>query len=176
MPRHLSEEELLDLLEGRTSARCPDHVGGCAHCQARLEHAREGWSLARQAEVPEPPPGFWEVSWNRVERRIAADERPVGLWQMGPWLAAAAAVVALVALGPRVGPTVGSPERVPAWVALPASDEDPGLAVLAALSPEAEEVGPVAHCGLPHCLLELTDEESVSLSEALREELEGRTL
>ena len=65
---------------------------------------------------------------------------------------------------------------LPAWSALPAAGDDPGLEALATLVLDSEASGLVASCGLDSCLLELSDEESQVLVESLRAELEGRAL
>lgn len=176
MTRHLSEEELLERLEAEEPASGDAHLAGCAHCRTRLERAREGLELALGAEVPEPPGAFWEAFGRQVARRIAEGE-PVGRrWHSGPLWAAAAALAACLAVFPGSDPAGGSPTMIPAWSALPAAEDDPGLEALATLVLDSEASGLVASCGLASCLLELSDEESQVLVESLRAELEGRAL
>jgi hypothetical protein len=106
-----------------------------------VESARLGLELARSAEVPEPPPLYWEVFRRQVGRRIGEEapaRRAIGFW-LFPALATATAV--LIAFGLLRGP-VGESSRepaaapLPAWSALPPADQDEGLEVLQALAAE----------------------------------------
>src|SRR5262245_15029492 len=184
MRTHLGEEALIDLLEGVADRDARAHSESCAHCRARLEQAAAGLELAREADVPEPSPLFWESFRRQVDRRIQAGDpapafRPFGMGRLGPWLAAAAAVVVAVAvLLPRAHAPAPAPSHdalLPAWSALPPADQDPGLDLLAAVVPGNTGLGPLAECqGLGDCLTEastLSDEESAALADALRHEL-----
>jgi hypothetical protein len=72
MTGHVSEPTLLDVLEGGGAASDREHVAACSACAARLAEAAEGWSLALDAEVPEPPPFYWASLRRVVGRRIEA--------------------------------------------------------------------------------------------------------
>jgi anti-sigma factor RsiW len=176
MTRHLSDAELLEQLEAEAAASAGDHLAGCSHCRTRLEMAREGLALARGVDVPEPPGLFWEAFGRQVARRIAEGEPAGRRWRSGPLWAAAAGLAAFLAVFPASDPAGGSPALLPAWSALPAVGDDPGLEALATLVFDTEATGLVASSGLASCLLELSDEESQVLVETLRAELEGRTL
>lgn len=181
---HASDQDLMDVLEGAGSRGAFAHVEGCAQCRTRLDHAREGWMLARDAEVPEPSPLYWGAFRRQVGRRIS-DEAPGASfgqrWRLVPALAAAAVLVAFMSFVPTgvwkrgAGP-VGDEVSLPAWSALPSAGEDGGLFVIQALAPTAEDLGAVAGCHGVDCLSDLSDDETQALAEALRGEIEGRRL
>ena len=179
--RHLSDEALMDALDGASRGPGAEHLSSCADCAARLAEAGQGLDLARAATVPDPPGLYWESFPRQVARRIDASssKRPWRPWLV-PGLAAAAAAVLAVTLVVR--PWSGSPtssrpltaqtdrpldtQPLPAWSPLPVSEEDPGLPVLQALGPD---LGPAVECGgLAECLADLSDEESQDLVRTLR--------
>jgi hypothetical protein len=182
MGGHPAEDALMDLLEDRGSSPARAHVAQCAHCQARLAEAREGLELALSADVPEPSPLYWQSFRHQVGSRIESATVVAPLWRrvlVSPWLpAAAAAAVAIAVLVPRAPAPVPGPDAapvLPAWSALPATEDDEGLALLAAVVPGTS--GPLVECqGLGACMGEaaaLSEEESVALADALRLELEA---
>ncbi len=180
MSVHLKDEDLIDLLDGGGGTAGRTHAAACAACAARLDELRETFSLARRAEVPEPSPLFWEVFRKGVHRRIA-EERRRSAWSWS-WLlplAAAAAVVLLVAR-PRpanVPETAVSVERLPAWSALPPSEEDESLTVLEAVArDDGDLLGWDEGRGLGSFVASLNEEESQVLSESLREREKGGEL
>jgi hypothetical protein len=168
----------MELLDGGTGpARA--HVETCTECRSRVDEVRQGLQLAREAEVPEPSPLYWEAFRRQVGRRIS-DERPAArAWRLVPALAALAAVVAFAVVTSHhaaVRDDEPAP-TLPAWSALPPSDQDAGLDVLQALSPSAEDLGVVESCrGVESCVVDLNDDESRALVEVLRGEMEGRPL
>src|SRR6185503_6868631 len=102
VPRHVPEAGLIDLLEDGGSPSDRRHLDACASCAERLAVVRAGLGLARTTDVPEPSPLYWESFRRQVGQRIQTAPEPSRhrflLW--GPALAAAAAVVAVVVLGP----------------------------------------------------------------------------
>lgn len=174
MRDHLTEEVLLDVLEGLEGDEARAHAAGCAECARRLEEARAGLALARDAQVPEPSPQFWESFRGQVGRRLPSPgsrfARPAFL---APLLAAAAAVAVALWLPSRdlVAPEPGAAGVLPAWSALPPAEGDASLEVLAAVVPMADDALGASCRGAAACLAELTDEESAALTEALRQEL-----
>lgn len=171
---HARDDELLDAVEGVASEAVRRHVQGCAECFERVEEARHGWELAREAEVPEPSPLYWQAFRRQVGGRLGA-ERRLRRWLWAPALATAAALALAVGLlAPGAGPGGPTTESVlPAWSAsLPAAEDDERLAVLAGLTPPADELPVTAGClGLAQCLSDLTEEETVALADVLRQEL-----
>ena len=174
---HLTDELLLDALEGAAGDEARAHLAECAACARRVDEAREGLALLADADVPEPSPLYWASFRRQVESRLASPAarlaRPAFL---APLLAAAAVMVVVLwgSLGRRVpaGPDPAAAAVLPAWSALPPVEEDDVLAVLGALAPSAEDLATGASCQGAACLVaELSDEESAVLLDALRSEL-----
>jgi hypothetical protein len=172
--RHLSDEALMDALEGAGGGPAAGHLASCADCAARLDEARLGLDLTAVATVPEPPGVYWQSFPRQVARRIDAAPavRPWGMWiarGVAATVAVAAAVATLsLALSQRQysRPPVEVAQTLPAWSPLPAAEEDPGLPVLQALGADAV---PAMECvGLAECLADLSDEESQDLVRSLR--------
>jgi hypothetical protein len=176
MRSHLTEDMLEEALEGLGSGEARRHLAECGDCALRLEEARAGLALTADAEVPEPPPLYWEVFRRQVGLRISEEapaRRAIGFW-LFPALATAAAVLVFVSLTRSPG-AVETPQplpTLPAWSALPPAEEDEGLEVLQALAAE----GGALDAALPARsvageLADLSDEESAGLVDALHGEL-----
>jgi anti-sigma factor RsiW len=167
---HLSADKMTDLLYGEGSPEERQHVAGCETCRACLQEARAALDLASTADVPEPPPLYWEALRRNVRRGVAAE--PEGRRRWG-WMAAAAAAAGVLAV--VLALQVRPPERgstttvLPAWSALPPVEEDVELtAALGGLG--ATDVTPMEWAegpGLGAFLAGLSDEESETLVEAL---------
>lgn len=177
MPIHLSDQQLLDVLDGAGEAAAARHLAACLHCLARLEHAREGLRWAPEAEVPEPSPLYWQAFRSQVGRRIESAEPAFPWLRARPVLAAAAALVALVSLVPASQPRLSPRPTAATWSALPAVDEDAGLQVFAALAPSSEDLvlAGVA-CGVQECVADLSSAESRALEAQLRARLNAGEL
>jgi hypothetical protein len=171
---HPTEAVLLDVLDGVADGEARGHVAACAECASRIEEARQGLALASQADVPEPSPLYWEAFRSQVGRRISVERRSRRV-VLAP-LAAAALLAGVVAFLPR-GDRVSSPVRVttlPAWSALPAEDEEPGLGILTALDGRTDELATAVDCrGTEDCLADLSDEESRAVVDLLGRELKA---
>ncbi len=175
MSKHPSEVDLVDLLEEGAEPALVGHVSECRPCRERLGELQQGLELARELRVPEPPPLFWQGLRRNVRREIGRPAAPRGLLAFGPYWAAAAAALAMVALlAPGPGPRSVGGEAL-AWSPLPPASEDVGLQVLSALDLD-DDLSAVVECGWPSCLAELSDEERSAVAEELREELKGRAL
>ena len=183
MVRHVPDERLLDVMEGRGAADRA-HVEACPRCRARLAEAQTGLELASGAGMPEPLPLYWESLRRQVGRRL--DEEAVGrpaFWRrawLGPAVAAAAILVGIVTFLPTAThrPPPAPERHLPAWSALPPAEEDEGLDFLRAVAPAVADAAPAAVCsGVAECVADLSDEESQALTEQLREAIdEGRKL
>jgi hypothetical protein len=173
MRAHLSDQTMMDLLEGGGTPAEWSHVAACTTCRSRLDEARAAVELARGAEVPEPPGLYWEALRRNVSRRIAEEPQAARLpWS---WLAAAAAttgalVVATTLLTHPPAPSSAGRE-LPAWSALPPVEEDLDLLVVSGF---AVAEGGMAEWeegrGLGAFVASLSDEESEALVEALGDE------
>jgi hypothetical protein len=97
--KHLSDGQLLELLEGGASDAT--HLESCGGCRDKLEALRQVMAHLRDDHVPEPSPLFWQHFSERV--RQALDDESVGnelpsirWWTRRSWrwaLAGGAAVV-----------------------------------------------------------------------------------
>jgi hypothetical protein len=173
MLEHVRDDELMDAAEGTASAGVRRHVQACAPCRERVAEAATGWDLARAADVPEPPPLFWDAFRRQVGRRVGSERRlRPAVW--GPALAAAAAAaIAIGMLAPRPG-TVQPVSTLPAWSASLTGGDDTGLAQLAVLdAAEPDALATVGCRRLAECLSGLSDEETMALAEVLSDELEA---
>ena len=119
--RHLSPEEFVELAEGSLTAVRTVHVDECARCREEASALGAVMGEARDVEVPEPSPLFWDHLSNRIREAVAEEGvRPSGsVWaRAGGWrlavLASAVAVVLAVTLTTdRERPGVsGDDERV----------------------------------------------------------------
>jgi len=175
---HLSEERLLDVLEGNADAASASHAESCGRCRERLEAARSGLTLAREAgEIPEPSAVYWESFRQKVDRRI---DGGAGAWRFGlrPALATAAALAALLAVAPgsrveREPPP--QPRTLPPWTALPPVAEDASFALLQGLDAAEDEVAAEAvRHGMADVVAELSDVERKQFAEALQAVLQAQ--
>ena len=173
---HIADDRFLDVLVGDAAADERQHLEECASCRETLAEVRGGFLLARDADVPEPPPLYWETFRARLQDRLPREGR-VRRWG----LPAAAAAVLLVGLGvltlsPPAGPGPEPAAAVlPAWSALPPEEDDDALPLLAALD-ASEELAPTACGDVAACVLGLTEEEGEEVASGLTFELKGRSL
>lgn len=170
MTRHVSEEGLLALVEGGGTGADRDHAAACQSCAARRDEARDGLDLATGAEVPEPPPLYWEAFRRNLGRRL--DEEPRATrWRWGFLVPLAATLALAVAFFvPRAPTPTASPAPVlPVWSALPPADQDEDLVVLEGLSASENDLAAFDEGrGLEYFVAGLTDEESKALAASLR--------
>jgi hypothetical protein len=177
MSRHLSEETLFDAAESIVDAKDRAHLEACADCRARRDEVREGLLLARDADVPEPSPLYWEAFRRQVGRRIS-DERSHGRSWLLPLAAAAAAAAFLVPLTSGVGSRgTNAGPVLPAWSALPPADEDDGLALLAESGVGESDLAAVGESrDVEELLGDLSDEEQAAVGKLLRERAKAGAL
>jgi hypothetical protein len=150
---HLSELELVDVIEGALPRERRAHLDHCASCRDRAADLRATWNEATDAAVPEPSPLFWDQFSARVREAVEATDRPAlsGTW-LG-WLrqdrlawAAAGALVAVLVIGAAY--RVYAPSPTPQSIAgrssepnagdavAPATDADPAWAVVRTVADE----------------------------------------
>jgi hypothetical protein len=99
---HLTEAELVDLLDGTLEDDRRHHVDGCDECARQaaelVASARVVNDVARDVDVPEPPPFFWTQFSARVSEAVANEAAKPRIaafaWARAPWMGAAAAVAA----------------------------------------------------------------------------------
>jgi hypothetical protein len=77
---HLKPEELVDLAEGTVAEAKVPHLAACAVCRSQLEMLRSMDARARDFDVPEPSPLFWDHLSSRVHDAIAAEGAQPSGW------------------------------------------------------------------------------------------------
>jgi hypothetical protein len=174
MTDHVSDAAVVDLALDAGTAAERAHASSCQACARRVEEARSALELARQAEVPEPQPLYWQALRRGVSRRIAEDGRRSRRFGFLVPLAAAAAVLAVLVVGPGLSKRAPVEPGLAAWSALPVEAEDDGLRVLEGLALSSSELADWDRTeGLGVTLANLTDDESRVLAETLREHPKG---
>ena len=139
---------------------------------------RRGFALAREAEVPEPSPFYWEAFRRQVGHRLVAEERPAWRAWLLPLAAAAAALVVALPFVMRTPESpAGGAAPLPSWAALPPAEEDDGLAVLEGLGVvESDLVAMQDGSDLAAELGDLSDEERAAFADLLRRRMEEGAL
>jgi hypothetical protein len=67
---HLTDVELVDLLDGALAPPRARHLDGCETCRAKASAMRATLARAAEAEIPEPSPLFWEHFSARLEKGV----------------------------------------------------------------------------------------------------------
>jgi hypothetical protein len=117
---HLSELELVDVIEGVLARERRGHLDACASCRERVDDLRVAWEQASDAGMPEPSPLFWDQFSARVREGVESAGQPAisGTW-LG-WLrhdglawAVSAALIAILIVGAAWRVTAPSPDPPP---------------------------------------------------------------
>jgi len=112
---HLTDIEIVDLIDGTLRADRQQHVDGCDACRARAEGLRSTLLRASDADIPEPSPLFWDHFSARVHGAVhdaSPNESP--RWFSRPTLKwAIAGAVATVVLVTAVWRASAPPWRTP---------------------------------------------------------------
>lgn len=168
MTAHLTDAELVDLLNGASPAARAPHLACCDRCAQRLADLQAMAEEVRGVVAPEPSPLFWDHLSARVREAVAAEPPPRSSvrFAAGPWLRAGAlwigvaAAVLVVAVAMRSGrptmwkaesPTASQTRAADASAEGGASD-DPSLGLVADLVAEltwegVNEAGLTSHVG-----------------------------
>lgn len=124
--RHLTADELVDVVEGLVAESDLPHLAACDACRHRLAELKATMAMAAEAEVPEPSPLFWDHFSARVHEAVAIEGVPRESWWRrvvtvvsGPGVlmplsavAAAVFVVAVVFNTRMIAPEVHPPAQV----------------------------------------------------------------
>jgi len=96
--RHLTADDLVDLVEGMTKDADVSHLAECPACRQQLADLRETMTRAGNVEVPEPPPFFWTQFSARVRDAVGSEAAPHGgrwrRWSSWPGVTAGLSAVA----------------------------------------------------------------------------------
>ena len=71
--KHLTHGELVDLIDGVLSEQRAAYLGACARCRQQANELRAVMREAREVDVPEPSPLFWDHLSARVREGVAAE-------------------------------------------------------------------------------------------------------
>jgi hypothetical protein len=198
---HVNSDDLVDIAEGTRPEASAPHLAECEPCRAQLRELRAMIAAARDVDVPEPSPPFWDHLSARVSESIAAEGREsrrssrwVGVSGGGPsWLharwveasiiAAAAVLLAVTVtlrspapVAPRAPVTVSTAEAAPELL-----DDGPGddasLRLVASLADGLDfdgerEAGLAARGSAEHAVIHMSAGELSELRRLLKEELE----
>jgi hypothetical protein len=184
--KHLSADDRLALIEAPGEPRHP-HLTGCERCRMEVASARAVLSGARETDVPEPSPMFWDHFSARVSARIDAEPAAdADRWRM-PWrvlvpLSAAVAVMVMVVAVERGRPVAPTLSRVAAVVdedVAASSPEDGGWLVLGDLAGEfdvetlGDSLGHALPGGAGSAVWQLNEQERAELTRLLQAEMPG---
>ena len=163
--RHLEDDVLVDVMEGRATGEASHHARECADCAARVAEAREAWSLAESAEAPSPSPRYWTAMRSRIAASLDAQPRRARSGFFAPALFAAAAMIAAALFLPTGSPLATRPA--------PVAVSSPELETIA-VADAPITVDELAECpDVAQCVVSLSEDESDALADALRAELAG---
>jgi anti-sigma factor RsiW len=82
---HLTPDELIDAVEGTLDAARGAHLDTCTACGEETASLRAILHEARQADMPEPSPLFWDHFSARVRAAIETEQTPRRAW-LPQWL------------------------------------------------------------------------------------------
>jgi hypothetical protein len=191
---HLNTDELVDIAEGTRSEATAPHLAGCEPCRAQLRDLRAMLSAAKDVDVPEPSPLFWDHLSARISASIADEARrtPASRGAVSfrnGWLPACLALAAGLLIALAVGSRTPAPSSATSPVAAvadaaPASDllgdvaadNDASLTLVASLTDEvdldtAREAGLAPRGSAEHAVTHMSDSELRELRRLLKEEL-----
>jgi anti-sigma-K factor RskA len=191
---HLRADQLIDLAEGQEHPAARGHLASCETCQRQLTELRAALGAAREVQVPEPSPLFWDRFSARVRDAVAAESAPRRFgastwrwWAAAPIAVAAVVVVALYVAAPRPPAAPATPAVVSAGPASAAANaqllapfgaaDDPSLGFVADLAAQMDtqdviDSGLVNHQGaIDEAVATLSPSERAELQRILNEEL-----
>ena len=191
--RHLTSEQLIDLVEGARSESSTPHLRSCGACREKLAELRATLSGIAELNVPEPSPLFWDHFSARVHDAVKT-ERAAGSFPFGRWswvrvtslwagtFAIVVLAVVIVTRGGRPEGPVSAPASSTAASGEAGSDafglgDDPSLSFVADLAADldwdtATEAGLTTHVGIDDdAVTQLTESERRLLQQLLKREI-----
>jgi hypothetical protein len=191
---HLNTDELVDIAEGTRSEATAPHLAGCEPCRAQLRELRALMATAKDVDVPEPSPLFWDHLSARISAAVAADVNDARLrpsryvWLRAGWFQASVIAMAAVLLAVTV--SLRAPAPVPPPVPMmvvadtaPAIEllddgvgDDASLTLVANLADgldldEAREAGLAPRGSAEHAVTHMSAGELRELGRLLKEEM-----
>jgi hypothetical protein len=146
--KHLSESEIVDLIDGTLAPGRLAHLDACDACRAAADGFRDVLARAADVTIPEPSPLFWEHFSARVQQDVRNTEAVESSgwlgWADGPtvkWAMAGALLTVLLVSGVwvslwRTSATVS--RRVPAATTAATSVGDRGEPAMDDFSPDPD--------------------------------------
>lgn len=197
---HLNTDELVDIAEGTRSEDWAPHLAACERCRAQMLALRAMLSAARDVDVPEPSPLFWDHLSSRVSDAVAAAGTPGSAWLdvtvwrrlLMPVCVVVASMIVVVALSSRLmapqppaGSVAWSAPSPPAFVADTdastevlgdAASDDASLMLVASLTSAldldaASDAGLAPRGSAEHAVTHMSDRELRELGRLLKEAL-----
>ncbi len=191
--RHLSIDELIDLVDGTRTRSSAPHLDRCEVCTRRVTELKAAMSAAATFDVPDPSPLFWGHLSQRIREAVLEEGAPgTGSW-LGPWtrivfpLGAGAGVAVLLAvlIAVRGGspPSPGSISAPPppsistsTGQAAEVLSSDPSLTLVADLTEDmdwetARDAGLASDGSAEHAVTHLSEDELRQLQRLLQIEL-----
>ncbi|HEX6164812.1 MAG TPA: hypothetical protein VFZ31_15695, partial [Vicinamibacterales bacterium] len=77
---HLTPDELIDAMEEALAPGRQAHLASCEECRRQVDDLAGALGDAKQANVPEPSPLFWNHFSQRVRAAIDQEQAPAGAW------------------------------------------------------------------------------------------------
>jgi hypothetical protein len=187
---HLNIEELVDVAEGTRPVGSAPHLLTCERCREQLADLRAAIAAAKEVDVPEPSPLFWDHLSSRVSAAVSAEGIPAGRGWLRPsrvvlasLAVAAALLMAIVSSSRRPLEVVARPATAVADANAPTDflgdligQDDPSLTVVASLTDDVDletvrEAGLAPRGSAEHAVSHLSDDELRERGRLLREEL-----
>lgn len=184
---HLTDEQLVDAVDGVLSPAPSAHVVHCQMCAEKVEVLRRIVYEIRRDDVPEPSPLFWNGFASRVRASIVAPVDPARLRSFPAWRwAVAAAALVIVVIGVQFAGPRSTPEQEMPFVshgddaADPATidpDGDEAWTIVQSIASElhfddARDAGVMPRAGaIERAATELSPEERAELVRILEDEL-----
>lgn len=139
---HVNTDDLVDIAEGTRPEASAPHLTTCEPCRAQLRELRAMIAAAKDVDVPEPSPLFWDHLSARISETVAQESANPGrsswwfgasgggqAWRHAHWIQATVIVAGAVLLAVSVSLRAPAPSAPPATVAASA-DAAPGTELL----------------------------------------------
>ena len=164
---HLNTDELVDIAEGARPEGSAPHLAACGRCRAQLSDLRSMLSAAKEVDVPEPSPLFWDHLSSRVHHAVDADGAPRRWLDVAVWRRVLMPLSAVAVAGLLIAVAFNSRAMAPA----PASSVAAPPPVFVAQAPPA-----VAGAGAPAELLsDVASDASLTLVASLTDDVDLET-